>query len=278
MLRQRVVTGVILAVAFLGAVFFLHLEALAAILGAVSVAGAWEWSGLSGIKAALARAAYTVFYVGLLAATWLLLGIGQAPASDVFQPWLGTACFFWSVVMLAVESYPGSAWIWRSRASRAVFGLFILATTWLSTVFLLTLPGGTVLLILLVLAVALADIGAYFAGRRWGRHKLAVKVSPGKTWEGFWGGVASVFALTLVVAYVLPKHMAHLSLVTLVVMGLAVAGASVLGDLTVSMVKRERGVKDSGTLLPGHGGLLDRIDGLCSAAPVFALGLLLAGY
>jgi phosphatidate cytidylyltransferase len=79
MLRQRVVTGVILAVAFLGAVFFLHLEALAAILGAVSVAGAWEWSGLSGIKAAFARAAYTVFYVGLLAATWLVLGIGRGP-------------------------------------------------------------------------------------------------------------------------------------------------------------------------------------------------------
>lgn len=278
MLRQRVITGVILAVAFVAAVFFLRLEALAALLGAVSVAGAWEWSGLSGIKAPLGRAVYAGFYVGLLATTWLVLGSGEVPASDAFQPWLGAACFFWSVVMLAVESYPASAWIWRSRASRAVFGLFILATTWLSTIFLLTLPSGTVLLVLLVLAVALADIGAYFVGRRWGRHKLAIKVSPGKTWEGFWGGVASVVTLTLVVAYVLPKHMAHLSLVTLVLMGLAVAGASVLGDLTVSMVKRESGMKDSGTLLPGHGGLLDRIDGLCSAAPVFALGLLLAGY
>ena len=140
------------------------------------------------------------------------------------------------------------------------------------------MPSGTELLILMVLAVALADIGAYFVGRRWGRHKLAIRVSPGKTWEGFFGGVASVVVLTCIVAYMLPQHMAHLSLVTVTLLGLAVAGASVLGDLTVSMVKRESGVKDSGRLLPGHGGLLDRIDGLCAAAPVFGLGLLLAGY
>jgi phosphatidate cytidylyltransferase len=278
MLRQRVITGVILALSFLAAVFFLHLEALALIFGAVAAAGAWEWSGLSGIKTFPARVAYTLIYIIVLVTTWLVFSIGEAPAPDVFRPWLGIACFFWSVVMLMVESYPGTAKIWRSRVSRAVFGLFILATTWLATIFLLTLPGGTLLLVLLVLAVALADIGAYFSGRRWGRHKLAIRVSPGKTWEGFWGGVASVLALTFLVAYILPKHMAHLSFVTLVLVGLAVAGASVLGDLTVSMVKRESGVKDSGTLLPGHGGLLDRIDGLCAAAPVFALGLLLAGY
>lgn len=278
MLRQRVITGVVLALAFLAAVYFLRLEALAIIFGGVAAAGAWEWSGLSGIKSVPVKALYTLTYMGLLVATWVALAIGEAPAPDAFQPWLGTACFFWSVVMLMVESYPGTAWIWRSRLSRAVFGLFILTTTWLSTIFLLTMPGGAVLLVLMVLAVALADIGAYFAGRRWGRHKLAVRVSPGKTWEGFWGGVVSVVVLTCTVAYLLPQHMAHLSLVTLILLGLAVAGASVLGDLTVSMVKRESGVKDSGTLLPGHGGLLDRIDGLCAAAPVFGLGLLLAGY
>ncbi|WP_435214797.1 phosphatidate cytidylyltransferase [Luminiphilus sp. nBUS_16] len=278
MLRQRVITGVLLALAFLAAVYFLRLEALAIIFGAVAAAGAWEWSGLSGIKSVPLRVSYTLTYIGLLALTWVALAIGNAPSPEVFQPWLGSACFFWSVVMLMVESYPGTAWIWRSRMSRAVFGLFILTTTWLSTIFLLTMPSGTELLILMVLAVALADIGAYFVGRRWGRHKLAIRVSPGKTWEGFFGGVASVVVLTCIVAYMLPQHMAHLSLVTVTLLGLAVAGASVLGDLTVSMVKRESGVKDSGRLLPGHGGLLDRIDGLCAAAPVFGLGLLLAGY
>lgn len=278
MLRQRAITGVILAVAFLAAVFVLNLESLALIFGAVATAGAWEWSGLSGIKRPAVRGAYTLLYVCCLFATWSVFAIGEAPVPEVFQPWLGIACFFWSVAMLMVESYPESSWVWRSQFSRAVFGLFILTTTWLATVFLLTLPSGTLLLILLVLAVAIADIAAYFAGRRWGHHKLASKVSPGKTWEGFLGGVASVALLTLIIAYGLPNHLAHLSSVTLVLMGLAVAGASVLGDLTVSMVKRESGVKDSGTLLPGHGGLLDRIDGLCAAAPVFALALLLAGY
>ena len=278
MLRQRVITGVILAGAFLAAVLFLPLEVVAVIFGAVSAAGAWEWSGLSGMKTPVGRALYTLLYTVFLMTLWFVFAPGESPSPDVFQPWLGIACFFWSVVMLMVESYPGTAWVWRTQISRAIAGLFILATTWLSTIFLLTLSSGTWLLVLLVLAVAVADIAAYFAGRRWGRHKLAVRVSPGKTWEGFWGGVTSVVALSLIIAYVLPNHMAHLSVITLVLMGLAVAGASVLGDLTVSMVKRESGVKDSGKLLPGHGGLLDRIDGLCAAAPVFALGLLLAGY
>ena len=107
---------------------------------------------------------------------------------------------------------------------------------------------------------------------------MAPKVSPGKTWEGLWGGLAGVMLLTVIVVMKLPQHLSHLPVASLMLLGLALAGASVLGDLTISMVKRTSGVKDSGILLPGHGGLLDRIDSLCAAAPVFALGLILAGY
>ena len=106
MLRQRAITGVILAVAFLAAVFVLNLESLALIFGAVATAGAWEWSGLSGIKGPAVRGAYTLLYVGCLFATWSVFAIGEAPVPEVFQPWLGIACFFWSVAMLMVESYP----------------------------------------------------------------------------------------------------------------------------------------------------------------------------
>ncbi len=278
MLRQRVITAVILALVFLAAVAILPLNALALLFGAVAAAAAWEWSSLAGWTQPWQHGLYSLCFILLLGGLWLGYGFNEAPAPEVFQPWLGVACLFWSLAMLLVESYPRTAWLWRSAVARSFMGWLILAATWLASLFLLTLPGGSLLMVVLVLGVATADIGAYFSGRQWGRHKLAPSVSPGKTWEGFWGGLAGVMTLTLLIITVLPRHLSHLPIVTLVLIGLALAGASVLGDLTVSMVKRVSGVKDSGVLLPGHGGLLDRIDGLCAAAPVFALGLILAGY
>ena len=134
------------------------------------------------------------------------------------------------------------------------------------------------MLVVLVLVVVAADIGAYFSGKRFGKHKLAVLVSPAKTWEGFWGGIICCVLLAVLLWYLLPDQAAHISLSSVVAVTVTTALASVVGDLTVSMVKRESGVKDSGSLLPGHGGMLDRLDSLCGAAPVFALGLLLAGW
>ena len=131
---------------------------------------------------------------------------------------------------------------------------------------------------MVVVVVAAADIGAYFSGKTWGRHKLAEKVSPAKTWEGFWGGMAGCVLLSLILWALLPDRVSHVGLLSVVAVTVSTALASVVGDLSVSMVKRESGVKDSGTLLPGHGGVLDRLDSICGAAPVFALGLLLAGW
>jgi phosphatidate cytidylyltransferase len=144
--------------------------------------------------------------------------------------------------------------------------------------FLKTLPGGAFLVLLLMVAVAAADIGAYFFGRRFGRHKLAPAVSPGKTWEGMWGGILAVLVVSIIVWQSLPPTLAHLRVASVLILALALGGASVLGDLTVSMVKRESGVKDSSNLLPGQGGIMDRIDSICGAAPVFALGLILMDY
>ena len=133
-------------------------------------------------------------------------------------------------------------------------------------------------MLLLMVAVAAADIGAYFFGRRFGRHKLAPAVSPGKTWEGMWGGILAVLVVSIIVWQSLPPTLAHLRIASVLILALALGGASVLGDLTVSMVKRESRVKDSSNLLPGHGGIMDRIDSICGAAPVFALGLILMDY
>ena len=278
MLRQRIITAVILAGVFLASVVFLNMNWLALLFALISMAAAWEWAALAGWSTSVLRWLYSLILFCAMASLWFLCELGDDPARALIQPWLGVACFFWSVAMLLVESYPRSTWLWRSPLVRTMMGWLILSATWLSAVFLLTLPYGPVLMIVLVLGVATADISAFFVGKKWGAHKLAPAVSPGKTWEGLWGGVFGVMVVTGVIASLLPLSLSHLALPSIFVLGLAFAGASVLGDLTVSMVKRIGGVKDSGVLLPGHGGVLDRLDSLCGAAPVFALGLILMGY
>jgi len=156
-------------------------------------------------------------------------------------------------------------------------GFVILALGWTAAVYLLSFPRGGQLLVVMVAIVVAADVGAYFAGRAFGKHKLALRVSPNKTWEGFWGGMLAAALLSVVLWQLLPARLSHLGLGSVVAITLCTAVASVVGDLSVSMVKRHSGIKDSGSLLPGHGGVLDRLDSLSAAAPVFALSLLLAG-
>lgn len=278
MLKQRIVTALAMAGLFLAAVLFLPLLWLAFMLGVVVCLGGWEWARLAGWHSALSRGLFVLVLGVALAALFVYADLGLAPQREQVQPVLGIACLWWSFSLLWVKSYPASAVLWRSRAVRSLMGLLILACAWLAAVYLLAFPRGGLLLVVMVVIVAATDIGAYFAGTRFGRHKLAVSVSPAKTWEGFWGGVACASLLAVALWAALPARMAHISLAAVIAVVVTTALASVVGDLTVSMVKRESGVKDSGSLLPGHGGLLDRLDSLCSAAPVFALGLLLAGW
>jgi phosphatidate cytidylyltransferase len=278
MLRQRVITALAMATLFLVAVLLLPLFALATAFALVVVLGAWEWARLAGWQSAAVRLLFTAILAVLLVFLYAYAELGSEPRREQIQPLLGVACLWWSFALLWVRSYPASATLWHSRIMRSLMGLLILSSAWLAAVYLLSFPRGGLLMVALVLVVAATDIGAYFAGTRFGRHKLVALVSPAKTWEGFWGGMACALLLSLVLWAVIPAQMAHISLAAVVAIVLLTALASVLGDLTVSMVKRESGVKDSGSLLPGHGGLLDRLDSLCSAAPVFALGLLLAGW
>jgi phosphatidate cytidylyltransferase len=149
----------------------------------------------------------------------------------------------------------------------------VLLPAWIGLAYLRLDQAGSWLILYVIALVACADIGAYFAGRAFGRHKMAPAVSPGKTLEGLAGGITAValFAL-LISAIALP---AAISPSAFLLLSMATALASVLGDLVESMVKRHRGVKDSGTLLPGHGGVLDRIDSLAAAIPVFAFGMVI---
>jgi phosphatidate cytidylyltransferase len=185
---------------------------------------------------------------------------------------------FWLCALLLVCIYPAGKLLWANRPVLFVIALPLFLPGWLAFVYLRYQDFYAFHVLLLLALVAASDIGAYFAGRAFGKHKLAKTVSPNKTWEGFAGGLLVSCALILVIALVFISQFTPLAVqhwLKLVLAALLIAASSVVGDLFESMIKRYRDVKDSGSLLPGHGGMLDRIDGLTAAAPVYALLLIL---
>lgn len=270
MLKQRIATALAIAVVFLALLFGLPAQGFALLAMAAVSYGAWEWSYLAGLDGKLARCGYTLFFAILALAAYLYLAPAAVDAdlAGILQVLLAGG-IWWAIALLWVQGYPSSAVLWGSVWVRLIMGLFVLLPAWLGLALLVALDEGRWLVLGVVLLVVVADIGAYFAGHRFGVRKLAEAVSPGKTLEGFVGGMVAVLALT-VLALALVPGLASLWWQWLLV-AFFTALASVLGDLVESMVKRHRGVKDSGRILPGHGGLLDRVDSLCAALPVFTL-------
>ncbi len=264
MLKQRIITALILAPLALGGVFFLPPQQFSWFIGAVIALGAWEWSNLSGYAAQWQRIIYAIFVVVLLTVI--------TPASVL--PVLWVAAGWWVLALLLVLSYPASKASWNSGPLKLVLGLLVLVPAWVGLVQMKLHADSWILIMFLLFLVWGADVGAYFSGKYLGRHKLAPQVSPKKTWEGVAGGLAVV----ALVAYIASPYLPFASVWQLMLVSFLVALVSVLGDLSESMFKRERGIKDSSQLLPGHGGILDRIDSLTAAVPVFTLALvLLAG-
>ncbi len=268
MLKQRVITAVVMAAVFIAVLFLCPPLVFAVFVGAVTVTAAWEWANLCHLTSALARIAYTFSIVAVAAA---LLALLHLTAWLQLQQILIVSCVWWALALLWIQGYPTSAVLWQSTWMRMAMGILVLIPAFLSLVHLRNSPNGHWLVIAVVLVVAAADIGAYFAGRRFGRHKLAPNVSPGKSWEGVFGGLLAVAALGI--AFALSRDL-RLDLV--LVLAVPAAMVSVIGDLLESMLKRFRGIKDSGHILPGHGGVLDRIDGLVAAVPVFTLATIIA--
>ncbi len=268
MLKQRVYTALALVVPFLLILFAGAWQHFAWLAGMVMVLAAWEWAGLSGLKQRVSRAIFTLF----IASSGLLLGwfLQWAEHHQNLQTLLIVSAVWWAVALLWVQGYPSSAVLWGATPVRLVMGWFVLVPAWLALMYLRAQPAGAWLVLMVVFTVAAADIGAYFSGRAFGTHKLAREVSPGKTWEGVAGGL--LFAL--VIGAVANLFIIHGSWVSLVAVIVPTAFVSVLGDLVESMVKRHEGVKDSSKLLPGHGGFMDRVDGLVAAAPIFALAVM----
>lgn len=276
MLKQRVITALVLAGIFLAALFSLPSGYFSFFVGVIVLIGAWEWANLSGFTASWQRSIYALVILALLIATATYLGFeGEASPrlnDEAIRHLLLFGCGWWAIALLLVQGYPSSSLLWGHKWLRLLMGLAVLIPTWVALVYVRQQESGAWLVLLLILVVAVADSGGYFAGRRFGRHKLAPAVSPGKTWEGFAGGFLANCLLALLLS-----STTDISLGFSLAIILPTSLVSVLGDLLESMVKRHAGVKDSGRILPGHGGILDRVDGITAGAPVFALAVLATG-
>lgn len=268
-LVQRVITALTLLPIVIWCLFFApDAWAFRLFAGAIVVVAAWEWAALMGWQRAVWRGAYAASVLAALTA------LAFMPEVEKLQlPLYGIAVVFWLGAHRLVTGYPANTAHWAHVSLLAPVGFVLLIPAWLG---LTTLHGVSPWwLMYLFLLVWGADTGAYFAGRAFGKNKLAPSVSPGKTLEGFFGGLALAMVVAMSVAVFRDLEGRRF----LAFMGLALLTtlASVLGDLFESMVKRHAGIKDSGSIFPGHGGAMDRIDSLTAAAPVFALGWWLAG-
>jgi phosphatidate cytidylyltransferase len=277
MLKQRIITALLLLAVFLPVLFYPAIEPFGIFTLVLIAAAGWEWARINGCGPTRSLAAGLALAVALLV-FWLLGGVERSWR----ELWFAVACVWvvLAVVMLrrGVEAY--GRW---PRVLRLWLGLVLIACAWLALVQARILGLGFLLSVLLL--VWMADIAAYFGGKRFGRRKLALSISPGKSWEGAISGLIGVFALAGVwlwltrTGWTSPDHLYaylwHLGPWVAVPALAGLCAMSVCGDLIESLVKRAAGVKDSSQLLPGHGGVLDRVDALL---PVLPLAMMLVTF
>jgi phosphatidate cytidylyltransferase len=260
MLRQRILTAVLLGPIVLLVILYAPTMIAIALFGLALLAGAWEWAAFAGFRSGPIRGAYVLATAMLMAIAWYL-----SEQAGYFRVVLIVAALWWCIafVWLAVRPTQGST------VGVTLAGFLVIVPAWIALARLQQVSErGPQWVLFLLFLVWSADVGAYFAGRRFGRIKLAPLVSPGKTWEGVLGGL--VAAGLMMVAGVLWFGVSAWPFAGLCC---AVVLISIVGDLTESSFKRYAGLKDSGQLLPGHGGMLDRVDSVSAAAPIFVLGL-----
>jgi phosphatidate cytidylyltransferase len=269
-LQRRVLTASLLAPVSILAVLALPANAFALVLSLVLLGAAWEWATLAGLAAPAGQGAY----VALLGAVLPLVQVGLPPAALV--PWLTLISLGWWLLALYLFRLQGIPLAQGLSPTVMLAGPVVLGSPWLAISHLHgASPRGPLLVLFLFVLIWTADIAAFFTGRRWGKTKLAPVLSPGKTRAGVYGAAAGAAVLGLALGLIL--ELSPPAVLGSLVLCLATALISVVGDLFESFLKRRRGLKDSGTLLPGHGGILDRIDSLLAAAPLFVLGLIWLG-
>lgn len=263
MLKTRIITAAVLIGLLLIVILWLPHWVTVIAVTLLVLAGAWEWSAFLRLRSGGGRALYVAVVAGCLPLLWQL-----TQAEPARWAVLALTLVWWVVALLWVVFAPRRATAWAA----ALAGVLALAPAWVAMVRLLDVPRGKQWVLFALCLVWAADIGAYFAGRGFGRIKLAPQVSPGKTWEGVLGGLvlAALVALWGSRWFAVP-------VLLFVPLCLGVVAFSIVGDLTESLLKRYAGLKDSGTLFPGHGGVMDRIDSLTSAMPALLLGIVALG-
>lgn len=261
MLKTRILTALVIAALLIPAIFWLDASLWAVLTAIITGIAGWEFARLAGFSKPL-QFAYGIL-VGMLA-----IALGWLPVDqlrDVGCVLLVLSALFWLGV---VPLWLRARWVIKAPTRMALVGLVVLLPTWYA---LIAIRGqGSAWLFGALLLVALADIAAYFFGRAFGRRKLAPNISPGKTWEGAYGAMFTVTVLTLATQWVVGGPDAVRLVALLLVMPLLTL-VSIAGDLFESLLKRQAGLKDSSQLLPGHGGVLDRIDSHTAALPLIAL-------
>ncbi|QYN42756.1 phosphatidate cytidylyltransferase [Gilliamella sp. ESL0443] len=272
MLIQRILTAIVLIPLVIIALFFAPLSIFSYLIIAICALAAWEWSNF---LAERTEKTVLLFLIVFSIVLLYFIPIESTLKSKLFALIICLSVIWWLTALLLVVGYPNSAKYWsKSPLIKLLFAFFTLVPFFIGMLELRTINygvnsyTGAIWLLYVFVLVWATDTGAYFAGRAIGKRKLAVKVSPGKTVEGFIGGV-SLAILVCVIAYLTGYF--NINFTQFLFSSLLAVLASVLGDLTESMFKREAGIKDSGNLIPGHGGILDRIDSLTAAVPVFTI-------
>lgn len=253
----------------IGAVFVLPTPSLAVAFAGVILMAAWEWSGIIGWTSRARRWAYTLAFIPVLGAAYLTTAVPPAwfaLLAIALAWWLGSALW----VLRFQQGRAMSAW--QMPLVRILTGVMVLVPPWVALVVLhAEANGGPRYVVFFMLLIWAADTGAFLIGKQWGKRRLAPRVSPGKSWEGVGGGLLAGAILAIAFAWLF--DIAGNGLIAFILLCMLVVPVSILGDLVESVVKRQAGMKDSGNVLPGHGGVLDRIDSMTSAAPFFVLAL-----
>lgn len=267
MLKLRIITAVCMALAFIAMLFALSPVIFSISIIPVVLMAGWEWCNLVKLVRITHKALFLVLVSSCLAIVAVLLDVTGDFDFQLAQTLLIIAVGLWAVILLWIQGYPSSAILWSSKPVLITLGAALLMFTWVSIVSVLLHASGQWLLLVGILIVVMVDVGGFFVGKSFGRRKLAAVVSPGKTWEGFAGGMLFQLVIAGGLLVVLPDEFSVFQILLI----WPVALFAVIGDLFESMVKRQSGVKDSGSILPGHGGVLDRIDGIMAAMPIYAL-------
>ncbi|HUL14168.1 MAG TPA: phosphatidate cytidylyltransferase [Methylococcaceae bacterium] len=263
MLKNRIVTASILAPLIILAVLKLPPLWFAVVWGVVIAVAAWEWTNLSAVVAIPGRVGFVAIIAG-----FMLSGPKWAGFALDWLPWVVVA--WWFIVGVLLRRIPAKLLtIKYPKAFLLSLGGFVLISAWILMVWLRT-NFGVMQVLYLMLLIWLADVAAYFAGKKWGHTKLSPEISPGKTVAGLYGAMIAVALFAVGIGVF--KGFAPLMIFDFVMLSVVTVIISVVGDLFESLIKRVRGLKDSGSILPGHGGLLDRIDSLIAAVAVFYAG------